>query len=377
VGDLVNLRRMEQALEQIRALPGGDAKADLAPGDVPGESILQIKVKSPRPVSAQVSVNNLGGATIGNWSGSGQISANNLLGRNESLAVNVNNRLFEPAMPANSTGSGISLTVPSGYWTLGVSASQSHYRQEVVGSVATFTTSNVLNTIAASLDRVIVRDSTSKTDLQLRIQRRWGRSYIDGVEIALQHQDLTDIALSLNDRRRFGEARLDSSLSFRQGIGLLGAQADQPGLPQSLPSAHYSIASLDLALTAPLTKRLTWHSALRAQYSPRALFGPDVISAGGPYTVRGYAGDHAIIGQSGFYWRNELGFALNPHLQPYALLDGGHVYATHYAPIGAGAGLRANLKWFSLDGFAALPLGNRSGLNQRHAQFGLTLGASI
>jgi len=381
VGDLVNLRAMEQALEQIRALPGGDAKADLAPGEVSGQSILQLAVKPPRPVTASLSVNNLSGATIGNWMASGQASANNLLGRDESVTVNVNNRIGDPALPANSTGSGVSLAVPYGYWTFGLNASQNHYRQDVAGAVETFTTSNVLDTIAANITRVIARTSTSRTDLQIRIQRRWGRSYIDGVEIALQHQDLSDIALVVNDRRDFGGSKLETSLSFRQGVGLLGAQADEPGLPASLPSARYSIADLDLALTRPLDHKLVWHSALRGQYSPRALFGPDVISAGGPYTVRGYDGDRALIGQSGFYWRNELAFALGAHLQPYVLLDGGHVWGTTptpaSTPIGAGFGLRGNLRWFNLDGFAAMPVNDRNTMDQHRVRFGLALGASV
>lgn len=381
VGDLVNLRAMEQALEQIRALPGGNAKADLAPGALPGDSLLQLEVKPPRPVTALVALNNLSGSTIGNWMASGQVSANNLLGRNESLTVNVNNRIGDPALPANSTGSGASFSVPSGYWTFGVSASQNHYRQQVVGAVQTFTTSNVLDTIAANVTRVIARTSTSKTDLQVKVQRRWSRSYIDGVEIALQHQDLTDLAFALNDRRNVGATRLETSLSLRQGIGLLGAQVDEASLPASLPSARYSIVNLELALTRPLGKALTWHSAVRGQYSPRALFGPDVISAGGPYTVRGYDGDRALIGPSGFYWRNDLYYALTTHLQPYALLDTGRVWAatppSATTPIGAGVGLRANLKGFSLDGFAAMPLNDRDTMGQHHVRIGLTLGASV
>ena len=377
-GDLINLRAMEQALEQIRSLRGGDAKADLAPGSVPGESIIQLKVQPPQTFTASVSVNNMGGATLGDWSGSGQFTLANLLGHNESLTVNVNNRLFDPSLPANSSGSGISLNVPAGYWTFGANISRSYYIQEVVGQVATFNTSNTYDTIAATITRVIARDSTSKTDVLVKVQRRWGRSYINGVEISLQHQDISDVSVALNDRRTFPSgAKLESSLSFRQGVGLLGAQTDQAGLPESLPSARYSIASLDLALTRPLTRKLTYRGAYRLQYSPRALFGPDVISAGGPYTVRGYDGDHADVGHSGYYMRSELIYEVSKALQPYALCDAGHIYTTNRYLIGAGGGLRASYKWLNLDAFAAMPLNDRNTLGQHRVQFGLSLGASI
>jgi hemolysin activation/secretion protein len=371
-GDLVSLRAMEQGLEQERRVPGAQVAVDLAPGERPGDTLFELKAKSAPPITASVSFNNLAGAALNNWQGSGQFGLNDVLGLNEMLSAWYNSRVSNPAIPADSISSGGGLNIPFGWWTFGVTGSESHYRQEVIGQVQDFESSNTLTTIAATAEAVVHRDQTSRTSLQLQVQRRWGRSYIDGVEIALQHQDLTDLQIALLDRRDVGHTHIESQLAFRQGVGLFGAQNDQPGQPDDLPSARYGIATVDVAATTQISPVLNYRGTVRGQFADRTLFGPDQFSTGGPYTVRGYSSDKAILGRSGFYFRQELDWRAQAWVSPYALLDIGKVYGNAATPVGAGLGLRANFKGASLDAYAAAPLTERA--TSRKTQIGLTMG---
>lgn len=380
-GDLVNLRAIEQGLEQMRRVPGREVSVDLSPGGSPGESVFNLTTNSAQPIRATLSANNFAGLTVGRWQGSGQASALDVLGFNEILSVSLNGRLSNPSVPADSRSTGASFGIPLGWYTFTASASESRYRQTVIGEVQDFQTRGTLKAITASIDRVINRDRTSKTSLQLQVQRRYGRSFINDIEIGLQHQDLADIEVSLLDRRSFGRAQFVTAVSYRVGTGLFGAQDDQPGQPAELPSARYRIGTVDAALFVPLGERLTYNAAFRGQVSDRNVFGPDLFAVGGPYTVRGFDSDRALLGRTGWYLRQELSVTVARGLRPYALADVGRVRDQRLTPVGVGAGIRASVDGpfgtAFVDAFVAIPVTAAALVGPRLAQVGVSVGMSF
>ena len=375
-GDLVNVRALEQGLDQMRRVPGREVSVDLAPGAAPGETVFDLHAKPVRPISAAISVNNFAGKTVGRWQATGQASALDLLGLNEILSGYYNSRVSNPSIPANSTGTGGSFEIPWGWWTFGVAGSINHYGQHVIGQVQDFDTRSTLKTVSGTITRVVNRDRTSKTSVQVQLQRRWGRSYIDDIQIGLQHQDLADVQLAVIDRRRFGRIQFDGVLAYRIGLGILGAQKDQPGQPAELPTSRYRIATLDVALSAPIGERLGYRAAFRGQLSSRPLYGPDLFSVGGPYTVRGYESDRALLARSGWYLRQELSVRVADRVQPYGFVDVGGVQGTGSMPTGIGAGMRAFWKGVNLDAFVAIPLTDthEPAAVRGSGQFGLSIG---
>lgn len=379
-GEIVNLRAIEQGLDQMRRVPGRQVTVDLAPGERPGESVLDLKATPVRPWSISLSANNLAGSTVGRWQATGQASALDLLGLGEIVTAYFNSRVRSPSIPADSRGTGGSIELPFGWWTVGVSASVSHYSQHVLGPLQDFDSRGQLGTVAGTITRVVHRDATSKTSLALQLQRRWARSYVDDIEIRIQHQDLTDAQLTLSDRRRLGRAQLTTELAYRGGIGLFGAQKDAPGLPASLPTARYRVATLDVGLSRPLGERLSYRLAFRGQVSGRALYGADMLLVGGPFTVRGYESDTGVSGRSGWYLRQELSVKVSDRVQPYGLVDTGGVKGERIHPTGVGAGLRAAWGKASIDAFVAIPLIDGDAparVRRRIGQFGLSAGWSF
>lgn len=373
-GGLVDLRALEQGLEQMRRVPGREVSVDLAPGAAPGETILDLKANAVRPIAGSVSVNNFAGGTVNRFQATGQLSALDLLGLNDIATVYYNSRLDSPSTPADSRGTGGSLSVPFGWWTFGVSAASNRYEQRVIGEVQDFDTRGKLDTASAFVERVVHRDGDSKTSLQLQLGIRRARSFIEDVEIGLQRQNLTDVQLALFDRRSFGRVRLDSQIAYRRGIDLFGAQDDEPGQPRELPTARYGIATVDFALSAAVVERVAYRAAFRAQVSDRALYGPDLFSVGGPYTVRGFETDRSLLSRSGFYLRQEVTYALTEAVQPYALVDVGRVRANSATPVGIGGGVRAGYRGFFVDAFAAVPVSARRLTRSGSVQLGLSAG---
>lgn len=378
-GDLLDLRALEQGLEQLRSVPGRAVTVDILPGDAPGGSVLDLALAQPRPIAASLSINNFASEQVGRYQGSAQVAALGQLGFSEVISAFYNRRVDAPGVPADSRGFGGAFSVPAGWWTFSGTGSSNRYRQTVVGEVATFGTRGTLDRVAVAAERVIYRDQTTKTALSVGLARRWGRNFINDVEIGIQRQDLTDLEVRLIDRRSFGTARLDLAAGVRFGLGILGAQDEPDDRPDALPSARYRIFNTDVALLLPLGRGFidSYRAEFHGQVSTRNLYGSDLIQVGGPYTVRGLDSDTAVLGREGFFVRQELGARIADGFRPYALFDFGAVRRTLGLRGGAGLGLRAQRGPIFIDVFGARPIFGCGVPDRNRIRFGLSAGIGI
>ncbi len=375
-GDLLDLRVLEQGLEQLRSVPGRTATVDIAPGDTPGASILDVTLAQPRPISGSVSINNFASERVGRYQGSVQLAELGQLGFSEVISVYYNRRTDSPGIPADSRGYGATASVPLGWWTISANASSNRYEQTVVGDVSTFGTRGKLERVAIAAERVVHRDQTSRTSISVGLAKRWAKNFIDNVEIGIQRQNLTDLELRLIDRRSIGRARLDGSVGLRLGLGILGAQ-DEPGdRPDALPSARYRIFSANFSLQVPFERGFIndYRAEFFGQVSSENLYGSDLVQVGGSYTVRGLDSDTALLGREGFYVRQELGARIADGFRPYALFDFGGVRDGPGLRGGAGIGLRMQRGPIFVDAFGARPVFGRGINNQDRIRFGLAAG---
>jgi hemolysin activation/secretion protein len=357
-GELFQLHAVEQGVQQIQRIPGRQAHLTLDPASKAGEAVADLSLTEAPMAAVNLAANNFSGRTVGGWQGSVTLTGQDVLGLNELVSINYNSRLRSPSLPADTEGNYATFSIPLGWWTFGVTASTSRYQQQVLGSVANFESLGTQQGVSAWAQVSILRDQNSQTSFQLQMQRRWNRSYIDRTEIGLQHQDLTDIQAALIDSHNFGTAEFDTEISYRQGLPtILGAQEDQPGRTSQLPTSRYKLAVLDLAGRVPLQSRILsgYRIEARGQYAFNQPYGPDLFAVGGVYSVRGYDSDTAILGKSGWYVRQELTSApmLDNLVQSFAFLDLGQASASDTLLGGAGLGLRASWRGFSLMGFGA------------------------
>lgn len=191
-GDLVTLRGLEQAIEQLRRIRGRTVDVQIEPGERVGESVLAVTDLQDRHVGLDLSIDNYAGSAVGHWQGSAYLSALNLLGMSEIATVSVNRRIDEPGIPADSRGIGANVSVPFGWWTAGLSGSYNRYSQRVFGEVADFGTVGKQYRASGFLSRVLQRDQTSKTDLTASLTRRWSRNFIENVEIVILSKLMSD-----------------------------------------------------------------------------------------------------------------------------------------------------------------------------------------
>ncbi|WP_254215659.1 ShlB/FhaC/HecB family hemolysin secretion/activation protein [Burkholderia multivorans] len=307
-GDLLNLRDLEQGLEQMKRVSSQDVSMQIIPADVPGESDVVLDVKRGKPWTVVASIDNSGTRATGKLQGNLSLGIDNPLGLNDIFNVGVSQDLELGDKRLGSHGWNGFYSIPWGYWTATLSAYTSTYYQQIAGVNQTFIASGNSKTVDLKLNRVLSRSQNDVFGAQFRLSRRFGQSFIEDTEIPQQRRNNTFVEFGLTDRHYFGNAQFDGTLAYRQAIGAFGAQDDMLAADGG-PTYRYKMAVLDANLSVPFTiaqQPFRYVTTFHGQYTGNTLYYIDDLTIGSRYTVRGFDGETMLAASRGFYWRNEL-----------------------------------------------------------------------
>ncbi|SDB88379.1 hemolysin activation/secretion protein [Paraburkholderia lycopersici] len=388
-GDVLQLRDLEQGLEQMKRVSSQDATMQIVPGDVPGESDVVVTVKRSKPWTFAASVDNSGQRATGKLQGNVSLGIDNPFGLNDIFTVGANQDLEFGDHSLGSHGFNGSYSVPWGYWTATLYGNTNTYYQQIAGVNQTFVSSGNAQTAGVKIQRVIRRSQDDILGLEFQLIKRWGASFIADTTIPLQGRNNTFIEGGLTDRHYFGAAQFDGTLAYRQGVGGLGATAD-PTADDGTPLAatyRFHMATLDVNLSVPFAigkQALRYVTTLHGQYTGDTLFYIDDLTIGSRYTVRGFDGEKMLAAERGFYWRNELQLPLGRTGQTlYAGIDYGHVFGPGTAVLagtqlaGAVIGIRGGIPvksaGLSYDLFAGTPIYKPAGFDTARVTLGFQI----
>ncbi|PRF32076.1 ShlB/FhaC/HecB family hemolysin secretion/activation protein [Burkholderia multivorans] len=328
-GELLNLRDLEQGLEQMKRVTSQDVSMQIVPADVPGESDVVLDVKRGKPWTIVASIDNSGTRATGKLQGNLSLGIDNPLGLNDVFNIGVSQDLEFGDKRLGSHGWNGFYSIPWGYWTATLSAYTNTYYQQIAGVNQTFVASGNSKTLDFKLARVLARSQNDVLGTYVRLSRRFGQSFIEDTEISQQRRNNTTIELGLTDRHYFGGAQFDGSLAYRQGVGGLGAQEDTLAAGGG-PTYRFKMAVLDANLSVPFAigkQTFRYVGTFHGQYTGNTLYYIDDLTIGSRYTVRGFDGETMLAAARGFYWRNELQAPIGQTGQAlYAGLDYGRVW---------------------------------------------------
>ncbi|WP_080411748.1 ShlB/FhaC/HecB family hemolysin secretion/activation protein [Burkholderia ubonensis] len=385
-GELLNLRDLEQGLEQMKRVSSQDVSMQIVPGDVPGESDVVLDVKRGKPWTVVASIDNSGTRATGKLQGNISLGIDNPLGLNDVFNVGASQDLEFGDKRLGSHGWNAFYSIPWGYWTATLSAYTNTYYQQIAGVNQTFVASGNSKTIDFKLARVLARSQNDVFGGYFRLSRRFGRSFIEDTEISQQRRNNTLIELGLTDRHYFGGAQFDGSLAYRQGIGGFGAQDDVLAAGGG-PTYRYKMAVVDANLSVPFAiarQPFRYVTTFHGQYTGNTLYYIDDLTIGSRYTVRGFDGETMLAAARGFYWRNELQMPIGQTGQAlYAGLDYGHVWGPQPvalvgtqlagAVIGIKGSIGTRLGAYGYDLFAGTPVYKPSGFPTARVTVGFQL----
>lgn len=384
-GDLLNLRDIEQALENFKRVPTVEADIEIVPGEQVGDSDLVITWKQAFPLRLTLSADDGGLKTTGKYQGSVTISADNPLGLNDLFYASFNHDL-DGGGERGTRGYTAHYALPWDYWLLGATASGNRYHQTVAGASQRYDYSGTSTNSEVKLARLIYRDATTKTSVSLRGYLTDSSNFIDDAEVEVQHRRMAGWEAALEHRAFVAQATVDVKLAFRRGTGAFAA-LPAPEEDFGEGTARPIIVSAEGSLVAPFKlggQSLRYSANWRAQWNRSPLVPQDRFSIGGRYTVRGFDGESVLMAERGWLIRNDVGIAIgeNGH-ELYAGIDYGEVagrsaellVGTRLA--GAVIGVRGAYRGFNYDVFAGRPLSKPQGFETTDVAAGFNLSLSF
>ena len=383
VGDILNLRDIEQALENLRRVPTVEADIQIVPGKGPAESELILRWRQALPLRLSLSLDDSGTRATGRYQASATLSADHWWTLNDLFYLTQGRDLGGGEPGARGTrNASLHYSLPLGYWGLGFNASRYSYFQSVAGLYQDYRYSGSGAQQDITLSRLVHRDGASKTTLQLKAFARQSRNFIDDTEIEVQRRATGGWEFGAEHQHQFGRARLELRASFKRGTGAFGA-LPAPEQAYGEGTSRLQVLNVDAAWSQPVDlwgARLHFSSQWRGQRERTPLTPQDRFAIGGRYSVRGFDGESSLTGERGWVWRNELGLLLGDSGQQlYAGVDQGRVggpsavWLVGRRLAGAVLGLRGGGGVLSYDAFIGAPLHQPQGFRTAKTVAGFQL----
>lgn len=290
---VLNMRNLEQAVDQLDAPASVKTQIKLWPGESVGQTAVEIITKEEDDFRIRLSTDNDGQEGTGKNKIKLGLEKDNLFSLNESISLNyigsrdTNALIFQASIPFRRFN--FSYTRSYSEYLSGLSEFSELFGQS--------------DSSYLGLDYMAFRSGKHKLSLKSTLSIRSSGRYINDVE--LTPQNLTVLNLGLEHRYITEKSRWLSSVSFSQGLDAFSASSDIKGLPDVAPHAQFSKLDANIHFSRPLGETFYLQSLMVAQYSFHSLYGSEQVHLGGLGTIRGFVGQ-PFSGDHGVYFRNDL-----------------------------------------------------------------------
>lgn len=387
-GEVFQLRDLEQGLEQMNRLQSSQASANLAAGEAPGTSRIEIAETKSDAYRGAVSLNNRGDRSTGRGQLTFALEGDDILNLNDAWSVS-----WSGSENTNAAAFGVS--VPFGKWLFSASGSYSEEFTPITSTTDLFTQNALVNLTA---ERLIFRNATSKYYLYGGLTRSHNERHINVIKLTPQNRTATRFGLRQEHRAGAAIIALDTAFSF--GASLFGADGDPANLPKDSPRTKFRKIDARLNYIRYFESGAQFSLLAAGQLADRPLYSSEQLSIGGWQSVRGWSGRSAS-GENGAWMRSEFSFpatvsdfgavngpveagapALAPvGLRPYLFADAGYVKAratnSSARMVSAGLGFSLQAGRASLNGEFALPVDTGRGGAAGEPQVSLGLSVKL
>lgn len=386
-GSLLNIRDIEQTIDNFNNVPSQSADIKLEPGTKEGESNLVIDIKRNKPWTLMTSIDNSGTKSTGKAQMSATLQFLQPFSANDVFYASWNEDATQSGEKKGTRANSFYYSVPFGKERFTFSHSKNDYHQTVEYAVNPFVSSGKFTSDSISWTHLLQRDDKSKTDFELAFVHKTRHSYIDGTEIEVQRQKTTAMQVGVNHRQYLGASVLDASLKWQKGLPWYADAGPTDGM-EGEATTQYNMYLFSANYTAPVPfgekYNAQYNVSVRGQKADQRIYGSEFFSIGGWYSVRGFDGEQTLSAEDGIVVRNELRFLIDnlPH-QIYMALDYGKIsgpsteYLLGTELVGSAIGVRGRAGIFSYDAFVGYPIKKPEGFTTASRTYGLMVTAQI
>lgn len=381
-GNLLNLRDIEQGLENLQRLPSVQAKMAIQPGSQPGESDLVIERSQQRFWRLGAWLDDSGTKSTGRYQGGVMLALDNPTSLSDLFYLTASRDLGFAGRKNSKNLTG-HYSVPLGYWLVGLTVSDYDYHQTVAGYSKDILYAGKSRSLDFQISRVMHRDAVSKTTATYDVLVKESHNFVNDTEITSQQRRTSAWRLGLAHRRYIGSATLNAGVSYQRGTRWFGALPawEESWDDESYATALAKIVTLQAALITPFTlgnQHFSHDIQYRRQMSNTPLTPQDEFAIGNRWTVRGFDGERTLSASRGWTLQNTLAWQTPlPQQEFYTGVDYGEVAgnsATQSQLRGRHlAGGAIGTTGVSYDLFAGIPLSKPAGFKTDPVTLGFSL----
>jgi hemolysin activation/secretion protein len=324
---LVNLRDLEQGLEQLNRLQQNHSEMDIQPGSATGTSRIFIRNQAATAWHYGAGVNNSGSEATGKNLATAYVSWDNATNSNDNLYLNFSDALASET-PAKSRSYSMAYSLPYGYSLFSYAGSSFEYQQLVEGVAVSFITRGASANHSLSWDYMAYRGQRDKLGIGMSFSRKQSKNYLEDVFLDTSSRVLYMWEVGPSYTRHLNQGVLNSSFKWYRSVNWWGAKEKLVSAESDFQFNKYTLDS-SVSLNFDVAEQpLSYQSSLSLFYAPQNIIASEGLTLGGRYSIRGMEGD-GLFGYSGGYWRNQVTFIhplkLGGHINFYAGIDLGRV----------------------------------------------------
>jgi hemolysin activation/secretion protein len=301
----LNIRDIEQGLDQLRTLKSMDPNIRIEPSRNSSKATLYIDTGSlKKTVGGSLSVTN---QTFkkGNLRPSIFFYSENILGINDSWNFSVYDEGDYKKHTQNSRY--MSLQLPFGYWTFLSKASSSSYLNRIESPFRIIDNRGLSRSLSAQLKRTLLRSKTSVSEAFIDISCTDFNSYIEDMYNPGSSYRQTIVRMGITHQWTPPIGHLQWHGSYHRGIDLFTATKDLSKLPRRWPHFQFQKATVQFNYLTSFTllkKTFLYSFSLFQQLSPVGLHYSEKVILDD--LLSGYNTDISLSGETGFFLRHTL-----------------------------------------------------------------------
>lgn len=301
-GDVLNLRAIEQGLENAARLPSLAAQVVIEPGDEPGLSNVVLLHGHAPAWRGAASIDNLALADFGRWQTAVQASWDlGLLGADQ-ISFWHQRSLPTPSHEHRQHRTSLHYSTAWGAQFLSLGLTEGQTRRVVQGTTVRFGEASSDESAHLQWQAVLWRSGGSRLSVGLEVSKRRSRSAIEQTELLLQRRRSLSGGWGLRAQWR-GQGWAGSFSAQR--MRTLDNDPRIESIPAALPLPRNDSVDGDWQMSLGDWPVL-YQASLSLRWVRDPAYGADLMAVGGPGSVRGFDGSRQAVGFRSALLRQDL-----------------------------------------------------------------------
>lgn len=309
-GAVLNIRDIEQGVENLNSVGQNKATVALNPGQDQGGTLVMLNNQLSRRWRGSVGINNNGVASTGEYQLDSNLVVDNLFGVNDSAFVSVSTNIGPHDLPhAMSRSYALSWSLPTGYWQWSLQNSFYEYEQTVLGDVINFSMHGSSFNSSIQLGNTVYRSQAGKLDLSVGFIRKDSKNYIEDVFLETSSRVLYVWDLTTRYQHFLEQGTISINAHLYKSVPWLDSKRQLVSAEDDFQFTKYQFNIGYNTYFQIADQAVQYAMMADFLYSPKVILASEALTVGGRYSVRGLS-QGGLFGYKGGYIRNDISIPL-------------------------------------------------------------------